>query len=219
VNKISEQDRNERHDKTLLYPFHSSIPNELSILPIVSYLNLVANLIESVPKSVNELKNLQSIWLFDNQIKNIEESAFCNHDKLQQIGIWNNKLDGIPECIMTLKQLSFFDIRYNKIASIDANLLSWCNSLDYCSIANNPICSVDKEGNVCEKQCSINCPKAWLGNNYQCDDERYHYSYYHESTTAHPGIDFDQRFIESLRNNESGCFTIQCGYDQGECGV
>ena len=29
-------------------------------------------------EALAELKNLQSIWLFDNQIKNIEESAFCN---------------------------------------------------------------------------------------------------------------------------------------------
>ena len=54
-------------------------------------------------------------------------------------------LDGefyLVKCMCS--QLTCFDARYNEIESVAEGVISWCNKLAYCRLANNPVCSVEE---------------------------------------------------------------------------
>jgi Leucine-rich repeat (LRR) protein len=191
---------------------------DLAIFPVLIFFQLSDNKISVVPKSIRKLKNLESLWLQNNKIEKIEDQALCDINSLKEVGMWNNDLVVIPSCL-TQSDLIFFDIRYNKIKSIDAGIFSWCKNLEYCRMSNNPACNAktNTKEHICEQACSMNCVKPWLGNDY-CDDEHYYHNYY-KFMNSYASVAFSKDFLESLPRNGSGCNTKQCNYDYGDCGI
>jgi Leucine-rich repeat (LRR) protein len=77
------------------------------------------NVIESVPESIGELKNLEFLDLRDNLLSNLPNSI-CRLSKLKYLDLKANELKSIPVCLESLQDLTDLNVSMNEEAKISS---------------------------------------------------------------------------------------------------
>jgi Leucine-rich repeat (LRR) protein len=90
----------------------SLIPNEISKLKKLKFLDLDNNKIKKIPESISGLQKLEKLSLANNQIKKIP-SSIVKILNLSYLDLSNNDLEFLPDNINMLKALSLLDLRGN----------------------------------------------------------------------------------------------------------
>ena len=182
-----------------------SLPDSVGKLRNLQQLDVFNNRLESLPDSLGNLQNLLRLLVFNNRLRSLPDSA----GKLQtllELYAWNNTLTSLPEKLGDVKSLIHVDVRHNFLTDLPSSLRQW-NNIEYLYLAGNPLCAdlnipsnLKGAKGLCEQQCSVDCPSAWLGHD-GCDDN-----------------DYAMHYIPNVKPKpNSGCNTAACEYDKGEC--
>ena len=88
---------------------------------------------------IGQLINVQTLDLSGNRIMNLQADIFSNLTKLKHLHLSRNLIDKISFDLRNAKNLSFLDLEYNKLESIDKVALDWFDKLPNVriNIANN----------------------------------------------------------------------------------
>ncbi|HEX8738132.1 MAG TPA: COR domain-containing protein [Pyrinomonadaceae bacterium] len=97
----------------------------------------------NLPKALFQLKNLRSLWLFDNQLSELPKEI-GELEKLEILSLFNNKLVELPDEISKLKNLWGIALEENQLNEIPKGLLELKN-LEEIHLGNNQITSLPKE--------------------------------------------------------------------------
>ena len=91
---------------------YTSLEEALNDPQAVCVLNVGGQNLSAVPKDINKLTNLETLYLHDNNLSDLpgELSALA---KLTYIDLGKNKFTQIPEVVFELKNLQFFDFNSN----------------------------------------------------------------------------------------------------------
>ena len=206
-----------------------SLPDSTGNLQNLLSFDVSHNRLEFLPDSIGKLQNLEKLWIFNNKLKFLPDSVgnlkhlqylrvYNNRlvslpdsvGKLQALEMflaWNNKLTSLPNAVGYIKSIIWADVRNNNLTNLPYSLRQW-NNVRFLYLAGNPLClhleipsHVERASGLCDKQCSADCPVHSLGQ-YGCDDNDYTYRY--------------SPFKVKPKSN-SGCNTVACEYDKGEC--
>lgn len=102
--------------------------SELCALKSLKYLHLHDNLIQCLPREIDNLSNLTSLFLYENSINNIPKEL-SNLVKLEYLYLNNNKLKYIPQELGNLKNLRIFNLSNNHIYAIQLQHLANFNNV------------------------------------------------------------------------------------------
>ncbi|WP_299457950.1 leucine-rich repeat domain-containing protein [uncultured Microscilla sp.] len=95
-------------------------PEEIRQTPNITNLNLSDNQIERIPAWIATLKNLQVLYLNNNQITNIDKLCALPHLEVLQLN--NNQISRIPESIRGLTNLKRLYINNNLLVEVPTAL-------------------------------------------------------------------------------------------------
>ncbi|EAY28176.1 leucine-rich repeat domain-containing protein [Microscilla marina] len=95
-------------------------PEEIRQTPRITNLNLSDNQIERIPAWVTTLKNLQVLYLNNNQITNIDK--LCDLPHLEVLQLNNNQISSIPGSIRSLTNLKRLYINNNLLVEVPTAL-------------------------------------------------------------------------------------------------
>src|SRR3989338_4331917 len=77
--------------------------------------------LNSVPKSIGDLKNLEGLYLYNNQLNSVSESI-VNLKNLKELYLGYNQIKSVPESIGDLKNLEGLYLGYNQIKSVPESI-------------------------------------------------------------------------------------------------
>ncbi|OQS06743.1 hypothetical protein THRCLA_01223 [Thraustotheca clavata] len=201
-------------DSVMLFDIHYSqltkVPKILSpINPKVRWIYLVGNMIQSIPLEIwQSWYNAMSIWLSENQLREIPHGALQVISGLEILALNNNQLLEIPENeLIQLSSLNTLYLEVNQISKFPSSLIQ-ANSNLRIYLNHNPILSIPSTFNtalssmkvqvastpfcfsnasfsvqICYQDCAPTCGRIHLFN-YLCDHS---------------------------------CNTSTCNFDQGDC--
>ncbi|MGH2412676.1 MAG: COR domain-containing protein, partial [Microcystaceae cyanobacterium] len=118
----------------------TTIPEAISNLQNLAWLNLSANQISTIPESITHLENLTELDLSGNQISTIPESIIGLKNLTKLVLSWN-KISTIPESITRLQNLTGLDLRNNQISTISESIIHLKN-LTGLDLRNNQISTI-----------------------------------------------------------------------------
>jgi internalin A len=97
----------------------TSLPESLSRLKNLRYLNLTSNQIRTLPSSISQVENLRLLWLADNPWDSLPEWDWIGSlPNLTKLGVGGCNLKEIPKFISQLHNLSVLNIAVNQITYI-----------------------------------------------------------------------------------------------------
>lgn len=142
---------------------HSTgIDSELFSLGNLNLLNISDTNLQHLPDGISNLKNLQSLLLFGNEISTISDSI-AGLEKLKVLDVSRNKLNGIPDGIGELKNLATLNLSHNaithfpalksseKLLSIDLSNNKLAVFPDICYESNVHLSEVNLQNNAIDK--------------------------------------------------------------------
>lgn len=88
----------------------------------LTYLQLTANRIQEVPLEIQNVDQLQILYLGYNQITQVSP-GMCNLPNLELLGLNNNKLRLVPASLAALSKLRTLHLHYNQIMTIPSELV------------------------------------------------------------------------------------------------
>ncbi len=113
------------------------IPQEIGNLAKLISLRLDNNQISEIPNEIQFLQNLEDFSVSDNSLKEIN-SAIFQLPNLKYISIMNNSVTQIPQEIKNLKLLRGLTLDFNKIENLPEELLE-LEYINYLSVWYNPL--------------------------------------------------------------------------------
>lgn len=100
-------------------PLHV-FPDEILELTNIESIILDHNLIDSLPKSINQLKKLRHLSLSGNNLRYIEPGFGPEH--LNIIDLSNNQLTELPESIGSMVNLQVLGLKWNKLQALPSSI-------------------------------------------------------------------------------------------------
>jgi hypothetical protein len=140
--------KSKREYYTFLYKLNKiktvwNLKYNLYRLYYLSTINLGENNIETIPKEIGVLHNLQGLDLADNHIRNIPKEIEKLHN-LRVLDLSNNEIESIPKEIGQLHNLEILYLSKNKIREIPKKIVQLHN-LQRLYLANESIEVIPKE--------------------------------------------------------------------------
>jgi internalin A len=97
------------------------LPESIGQLKRVQDLHLYDNQLSSLPESIGQLKQLQILFVYNNQLSSVPESI-GQLKQLQQLYLSGNQLSSLPESIGQLTALKLLDLSNNQLTSLPPSL-------------------------------------------------------------------------------------------------
>lgn len=121
---------------------------KLSKLKQLESVTLMDNKLKEVPESIGELKGLKKLKVSGNEQLNYEAliKEIASNEYLEELSIPLNSISDIPENVSNLRKLKVLDIRKNYIAEFP-NSISSLDSLEFLRAEENIILDVPNELN------------------------------------------------------------------------
>ncbi|GAB2601147.1 leucine-rich repeat domain-containing protein [Spirosoma areae] len=101
-------------------------------------LNLQGNKLTQLPKSVRQNRRLESLWLGNNELKNLNLKPLRRLRRLNDLNLYNASLTQLPRTIGRLKHVKVLDLYYNKLAQLPRQL-GRMKRLEQLAIAHNEL--------------------------------------------------------------------------------
>ncbi|KAM0680383.1 hypothetical protein GINT2_001442 [Glugoides intestinalis] len=100
--------------------------------------------LEKIPDLLfDDLTNLESLRLQDNNIKELQPNIFNNLQKLKSLGLADNKLTELPEGFLRkLRSLQELDLSKNEIKSFPIGSFTSLTNLNFLSLSNNKLTEI-----------------------------------------------------------------------------
>ena len=124
-------------------------PKEICNLINLEVINMSYNFIKKIPRGINQLTNLNTFWLYHNEITNIP-LKLCQLTKLTSLDLSYNLITKIPDQICQLVNLKLLNLYNNRITNIPNKIYKLTNLeqlyLDYNQIVRVPlgVCNLTK---------------------------------------------------------------------------
>ena len=136
----------------------STLPESIVQLSNLQSLNLRNNSLSTLPESIVQLSNLQSLDLSNNLLSTLPESI-VQLSNLQSLNLRNNSLSTLPESIVQLTNLQSLDLRNNELNTLLVEIGQLSN-LTYFDISFNLLKklpeTVVRLRNLREFSCAVN---------------------------------------------------------------
>ena len=103
---------------SLLY---NAIPNDSVFFTRNNHLvslNLQGNKLTTIPASLQQNRHLESLWMGNNDLKNVNVKTLRRLRRLTDLNLYNAGLTELPKTIGRLKHLNVLDLYYNKITKL-----------------------------------------------------------------------------------------------------
>ncbi|MEM9722889.1 MAG: discoidin domain-containing protein, partial [Bacteroidota bacterium] len=124
-----------------------TLPDSISRLGTLEYLDLELNLLPSIPITLGDLSSLKTLDLSDNGLTTLP-SSFGNLSNLEDLNIHSNLLEEIPANFGSLTSLTTLNLSLNYLTSLP-NSLGSLNSLGLLLLDNNTLKNLpDSFGNL-----------------------------------------------------------------------
>ena len=98
-----------------------SLPKEIGNLKNLQFITLWTNNLTSIPKEISNLKNLQILLLFGNNLTSLPKEI-GNLKNLQELQLFDNNLTSLPKEIGNLTQLRELVLTRNKLKSLPSQI-------------------------------------------------------------------------------------------------
>jgi small GTP-binding protein len=115
----------------------TDIPNSITQLTNLQFLNLWENSLNTIPEAINQLTNLKSLNLGYNRINYIPQEI-SHLTNLQSLILTNNPIKKMPEVITQLRHLQALHLRNIGLSKIPDSILR-LNNLQVLNLNNNTI--------------------------------------------------------------------------------
>ncbi|MBK2124829.1 leucine-rich repeat domain-containing protein, partial [Fangia hongkongensis] len=116
------------------------IENNKEVFERVKYLDLGGNNLESLPKSIEELKNVKLLYLGSNNLCSLPE-FIGNLNTLEVLHLNSNNLESLPESIGNLDSLKVLHLGSNNLESLPESIGN-LNNLEVLHLGDNNLCSL-----------------------------------------------------------------------------
>jgi len=134
------------------------VPEEISELENLEYLNLGFNQITVIPESIGNLVNLKKLILTANELNSIPNNI-GNLINLDTLHLMFNSIDSLPETIGNLTDLILIDLDWNELTVLPEEIVN-ISGLKTLNLGNNQLTELpDSIGNF------INLEKLFFDNN------------------------------------------------------
>ena len=101
-------------------------------------LNLQGNKLTRIPASVRQNRRLESLWMGNNDLKNLDTKALRGLRRLNDLNLYNAGLTHLPKTIGRLKQVKVLDLYYNKFTELPRQL-GRMKHLEQLAVAHNDL--------------------------------------------------------------------------------
>ncbi|CAN5668303.1 hypothetical protein BH09BAC4_BH09BAC4_41380 [soil metagenome] len=81
-------------------------------------LNLQGNKLTRIPVSVRQNRRLESLWMGNNELKELDVKTLRRLHRLNDLNLYNAGLTQLPKTIGRLKQVKILDLYYNKFTEL-----------------------------------------------------------------------------------------------------
>ncbi len=120
---------------------NNAIPNDSVFITRNKHLlalNLQGNRITRVPASVRKNRRLESLWLGNNNLKDLNARPFPRLRRLTDLNLYNAGLTQLPKSIGRLKRLKILDSYYNKFTHLPRQV-GRMKRLEQLAVAHNEL--------------------------------------------------------------------------------
>lgn len=101
-------------------------------------LTLQGNKLTRIPAAVRNCKNLESLWLGNNNLKELNMSALRGLKRLNDLNLYNAGLTQLPRQIRKLKHVTVLDLYYNQLTELPRQI-GRMKRLEQLAISNNKL--------------------------------------------------------------------------------
>lgn len=122
----------------------NAIPNDSVFITPNKHLlalNLQGNKLTRIPPSIRKNRRLQSLWLGNNDLTELNTEALRGLRRLTDLNLYNAGLTTLPKRINRLKRLTVLDLYYNKIKELPRQM-GRMKRLEQLAVAHNDLSSL-----------------------------------------------------------------------------
>ncbi|GAB4025111.1 hypothetical protein GCM10028773_50000 [Spirosoma koreense] len=101
-------------------------------------LNLQSNRLTHIPKAVRQNRRLESLWMGNNQLKEVDVRLLRRLHRLTDLNLYNASLTRLPNSMGRLKHVKVLDLYYNKLTELPRQL-GRMKRLEQLAIAHNDL--------------------------------------------------------------------------------
>ncbi|GAB3768368.1 hypothetical protein GCM10028818_02640 [Spirosoma horti] len=105
---------------------------------VVRAINLQKNNLTQIPAAVQENRHLESLWLGNNDLKELNIKAISRLRKLNDLNLYNVGLTQLPKTIGRLKHVKVLDLYYNNLSTLPRQI-GRMKRLEQLAIAHNKV--------------------------------------------------------------------------------
>ncbi|CAM1292736.1 Uncharacterised protein r2_g185 [Pycnogonum litorale] len=115
----------------------------LSAFKNIIFLNLNRNIIESLGSSLSNCKELTTLRLANNRIREVDGSAFVSNKKLKMLSLNRNKLESVNKASFSnLKSLVILNLSHNQIRTVESGTFDDLPELIEINLSNNQLTAI-----------------------------------------------------------------------------
>ena len=104
----------------------------------IKSINVQKNSLTRVPVSLRQNRRLESLWLGNNDLAELDNNSFRGLRRLNDLNLYSAGLTLLPKSIGTLKRLTVLDMYYNRLANLPKQI-SRLKRLDQLALAYNDL--------------------------------------------------------------------------------
>lgn len=120
------------------------LPKWINELKNLKELDISSTRITTLPDTIGNLENLETLRLmFNRSFVNVPDSV-CNLQKLESLELNDNNLSKVPDCLGKLKNLTMLRLSKNKLKKVPEDITALSN-LIYIYLDGNPISSIPSD--------------------------------------------------------------------------
>lgn len=105
---------------------------------VVKAINLQKNNLSQIPVSVQKNRRLESLWLGNNDLKELNIKAISKLRRLNDLNLYNVGLTQLPKAIGRLKHVKVLDLYYNNLSTLPSQI-GRMKRLEQLAIAHNKV--------------------------------------------------------------------------------
>lgn len=120
---------------------YNSIPNDSVFIARNTHLvslNLQGNKLTRIPASVRKNRRLESLWMGNNQLADIDIKTLRRLHRLTDLNLYSAGLTQLPKTIRRLKRVKVLDLYYNKLTKLPIEL-GRMKRLEQLAVAHNDL--------------------------------------------------------------------------------
>ncbi|UHG93020.1 leucine-rich repeat domain-containing protein [Spirosoma oryzicola] len=106
-------------------------------------LNLQGNKLTRIPNSVRQNRRLESLWMGNNKLKELDVKTLRSLRRLNDLNLYNAGLTQLPKGIRRLKHVRVLDLYYNKFTELPSQL-GKMKRLEQLAVAHNDLKELPK---------------------------------------------------------------------------